>query len=63
MTEIDGRVTWVIKTTAKPGKVYFNRVGDPASLDGLGTGLWCGTPPIAKFIARWANQVTGWWAW
>lgn len=51
--------TGVLSTASD--KIYFSEVGSVNKWDGLPCGIWCGTPPIARFVARWLNRIQGWW--
>lgn len=42
---------------------YFSSVGDPQKWEGFSGGIECGTPPVARFVARWANRLWGRMGW
>ncbi len=43
-------------------RFYFSRVSDPSKFQGLGPGIWCGTPRIARFVAKHLNRFLDWWS-
>jgi hypothetical protein len=59
MTRIDGRDVFIIKSTRpQPNVLFFTAVGDPARWDaGFPKGIWCGTPTIARFVAKFLNKI------
>ncbi len=56
-----GRLVFRFSTGPAHQKIFFSKVEDPAKWEGLPRGLWCGTPPVARFVARWANRILRWW--
>jgi len=57
----DGREVYYIESPPWTQKFYFSAAGDPNKWEGLKGGIWCGTPPVARFIAKYANRILRWW--